>query len=211
MSKNIFQLKYQKDEQHLCWPISEKRLSTLYRSVGRAIKVKDGQDDLLMTIKNIANEWDEKCKSDTKSQELFRQWFFQSVKSIISVDFLWESSNKTSKYFGSNPTFGMAQKFITLVIKDWWAISDDAEKSDCTVLYAPFDRIMGEAIKRYTNKEFDCLKPRQGGYLFGWDNRDEFMQYQQCLNSLSTSLQEKLALKTPLIRLELEQLIWGWI
>jgi hypothetical protein len=119
---------------------------------------------------------------------------------LQSARFDWTDAGGSRR---SQITFGLGQKFINLMLKDWWCVSPQAESLDYSVLHAPFDRVMWDKLWNLTRIDFPSL--RQGGY-YVYLSRHDYDRYQQHL--LSAELRYALKIADPLTRIETEQSVW---
>lgn len=77
--------------------------------------------------------------STYNSQETYNSWFFSKVDQLKEIPFFWQDAKKINH---THNELGLAQKFINLMIKDWWCVSKNSEKADVTMIHAPFDNVM---------------------------------------------------------------------
>lgn len=185
------------------WPMQPHRVNAIYGTMKRTIRQSQDadKDRLKRQLLLIAHDFGANCRLVTKSQSDFDAWFDRQVHSLQSVPFAWTDAGMSRR---SHITFGLAQKFINLMLKDWWCMSAEAEELNCSVLHAPFDRIMWDKLWALTRIDFPSL--RQGGY-YVYLSRSDYDRYQQHL--LSAQLMKALNVEESLTRIEIEQMVWG--
>jgi len=185
------------------WPMQAHRVNAIYGTMKRTIRQTQEEDKLNLKRQILlsANDFEVNCRQITRSQDDFDSWFNSQLRILQDVPFGWTDAGN---YRRSTITFGLAQKFLNLTLKDWWCMSAASEELNYGVLHAPFDRVMWDKLWALTRIDFLSLK--QGGY-YVYLSRSDYDKYQQHL--LSPQLWEKLGVKHPLKRIEVEQLVWG--
>jgi hypothetical protein len=105
--------------------------------------------------------------------------------------------------------FGYAQKFINVLMKDWCAENVIAERNfHYEFLHAPIDNIVADSISRYRGEK----KPTNAKSLYANLKKEDYYKIQkEYLPSLGQRLKEGLLLNFAPTRLDVEQLIWGWV
>jgi len=185
------------------WPMQLHRVNAIYGTMKRTIRKSQEEDkaNLKLSILSAANDFETNCQQIVSSHEDFDMWFDYQVLRLQEVPFAWRDARNIGR---SGITFGLAQKFLNLTLKDWWCVSQAAQKLDYSALHAPFDRIMRDRLWKLTRIDFPSL--RQGGY-YVYLSRSDYDRYQEHL--LSAQLWGKLTVAQPLKRIEVEQLVWG--
>ena len=185
------------------WPMQMHRVNAIYGTMKRTIRQSkdDDKTNLKQQLLATAHDFENNCHRITANQSNFDTWFDLQVQSLRSIPFQWTDARNIRR---SQVTFGLAQKFLNLTLKDWWCMSPTSEKLDSAVLHAPFDNIMRNKLWAKTKVDFPSLK--QGGY-YVYLSRNDYDRYQQHL--LSPQLWSELEITQPLKRIEVEQLIWG--
>ncbi len=199
------------------WLPTSQRIRGIYNTIARPIHNPGDKSRLFEAIQAIAPEFDQNSEAILTAQETFHTWFMSQIDILSKVPFKWEQTDKG----GANKTqiaaisFGAAQKCISLLIKDWWSISENAAKigEGCAFLYAPFDGIVYEALRRYRSVLYASLldrNKRYQSYVYHL-SIDDYLEYQKDLAILADKITESLSLPTRLHRIEVEQIIWGWV
>lgn len=185
------------------WPIQPSRVRRIYNTMARPIKNVDysEKENLLNVLLEFGNRYDDMCRDCTASQSIFNEWFAYEINNISSVPFHWTDKRDIHR---SHITFGLAQKFLNLIIKDWWCKSEDASKVDCSVLHAPYDNKVRVKIRELIRVDFPSRK--QGGFSV-YLTHEDYDKYQKILTS--PILMKSLSITRPLTRIEVEQMLWG--
>jgi hypothetical protein len=110
------------------------------------------REPLIWQLLEIAHDWDRQCRVVLQDQAGFDAWFFSQIGLICRVPFAWKQAPKKGvpDVKHQHLSFGAAQKFLNLVLKDWWARSEQAVELGalCGHLHAPLDDIVVTFIKR---------------------------------------------------------------
>ena len=106
-----------------------------------------------------------------------------------------------------HPSFGAAQKFLNLLLKDWWARSGQAAEIGalCRNLHAPLDDI----VVRFVSRARPAL--RVPSWVLYELDKQTYAMLQEVLNEIPDELQVALGCGYKLARIEFEQLVWRWI
>jgi hypothetical protein len=158
---------------------------------------------------SIAHEWDKKCFLILPDQGTFEAWLFSQIDSICQVPFAWSQAPKknTPVVMHEQLSFGAAQKFLNLLLRDWWALSKQATQLQrvCGNLHAPLDAIVMSFVQRARPS---LSVPSSVAYDL---NKETYVRLQEAIDELSNELQKDLRCGRKLTRIEFEQLVWGWI
>lgn len=185
------------------WPMDLHRLGAIYGTLARAIRgVGPRQkENLKEQLLDFADEFDRNCKCILSSQSSFDRWLDSQIATIQGTHFPWTDARWDRR---TNIEFGTAQKFVNVMLKDWWCWCPEAEELDCSFLHAPFDNIVSIQLTGLTRIRFPSL--RQGGYYVHL-SRDDYDRYQEHL--VSAELRKALGLDQPLTRVEIDTLLWA--
>jgi hypothetical protein len=108
----------------------------------------------------------------------------------------------------SGLVFGFAQKFVNMLMKDWCAANVIAsQNNNYQFLHAPIDNIIATAVARYTR----CKHPTLGIGLYANLTPQAYNRIQQDIQNLGIKLGQQFQLNFIPTRLDVEQLIWGWV
>jgi hypothetical protein len=191
------------------WPPTSSRLDNIYSTLQRALRGERDRRPLIQKLLEIAHEWDGQCPVVLQEQESFDAWFFSQVESICRVPFTWSQAPKKGVPVIEHQqlSFGAAQKFLNLLLKDWWARSEQATQlgAMCDNLHAPHDDIVMEFVSRARPT---LSVPSSVVYEL---DKETYVRLQGVINQLSDELQHALRCGCKLARIEFEQLVWGWI
>jgi hypothetical protein len=195
------------------WPITSWRLDSIFATVKRTLHLTSSSErdhgPLNQQLLEIARDWDGQCRIVLQDQPSFDAWFFAQIELIMRVPFAWKQKPKKGvpDVKHQHLSFGAAQKFLNLVLKDWWARSEQADELGalCRHLHAPLDDIVVSFISR--------ARPalRVPSSVFYRLDKPTYISLQESINELSDELQAVLGCGHKLTRIEFEQLIWGWI
>jgi hypothetical protein len=193
---------YQAVRPQPVWPMQPARLQAIYGTMQRTIRDASDQDKarLRQALAAIAGDFGARCRQLTGHQAYFDRWFDRQVTTLQRLPFRWRDAGGNDH---AHLTFGLIQKFLNLMLKDWWCVSAEAEECNVSVLHAPFDRVVWNRL--WTLTRFQLPSLNQGGYSV-YLSRSDYDRYQQHL--LSAPLQRLLSPGRPLIRLEAEQALW---
>ena len=200
----MFKLQYYKNlNPRPVWPMQSHRVDAIYGTMARTIRKGNAKhkQNLKQCLLDIAHVFETNCRQITASQASYDEWFYDHVMTVQAVEFDWEDAKGIKR---NGITFGLTQKFLNLVIKDWWCMSQVANDLDCSVLHAPFDNVVSRQITVLVGKCFSSLKA--GGYYVHL-SRSDYDNYQQYL--LDKQLQQILKLPSQITRIETEQKLFG--
>jgi hypothetical protein len=191
------------------WPMTSGRLDSIYSTLQRTFRGERDLSPLIRQLLDIAHDWDGQCRVALEDQASFDVWFFSRIESICRVPFAWSQAPKKGipVVEHQHPSFGTAQKFLNLILKDWWARSEQAAElgAPCRNLHAPLDDIVVSFVRR--------ARPAlriPSSVVYELDELT-YTRLQEVLNELSDELQAVLGCGYKLARIEFEQLVWGWI
>jgi hypothetical protein len=200
------------------WPMKIERIKSIYRTMARAISDASNADkgDLFTLLLEIADEFQVDAPRLTKSQAIFEEWHEDAMRSLRTLPFSWRDRSGDSH---RNMSLGLTQKFLNLMLKDWWG-SGACSVLDFSVLHAPFDNVIWNEICRLT-PSFDLPSLKNGSSYRGisvWEDIKEYNEYQRHLTSsnlrtaVSAKSQRQLTSaglsSPPETRTEIEQLLW---
>lgn len=179
------------------------RITAIYNTMSRTIRNAPDQhkNNLKEELLKIAEEFNRGAKNLLKAEDLYDFWFFQKVGQLMKVEFYWMDASKQQR---TRIELGLAQKYLNLIIKDWWCMSEEARIIDVFALHAPFDNGMWNALWKVGLGRFASL--RNGGFYVNLSKMD-YLQYQQTL--VSKELKARLNIPEELNRIETEQVIWS--
>jgi hypothetical protein len=178
------------------------RVGAIYSTMQRAIRDSTERDKgaLFKQLLDTAADFDRNWKALTASQEAFDAWFNHQIETFQSMQFRWTDARKMPR---TNITFGLCQKFINLMLKDWWSLKSEQLGANCAVLHAPFDNVVWDKLSKLTRIHFPSLS--QGGYYVHL-SRADYDKYQAHLISLE--LARALGIPTGFHRIAVEQILW---
>jgi hypothetical protein len=191
------------------WPTTTLRLDDIYSTLQRTFRGERDRGPLIQKLLDIAHEWDGQCVAVLQEQASFDAWLFSQIEAICRVPFTWSQAPKKGVPVIEHQelSFGAAQKFLNLLLKDWWARSEQAAKLGalCGNLHAPLD----DVVVKFVSRARPALTvPSSVVYEL---DKDTYIHLQGVINELSGELQEALRCGCKLARIEFEQLVWGWI
>jgi hypothetical protein len=190
------------------WPMTLPRLDSIYSTLQRTFRGERDRNPLLQQLLAVAHDWDRQCPVVLKNQTGFDEWFFSQIELICGVDFAWNQAPKKGVVIShQHLSFGAAQKFLNLLLKDWWAKSEHAAELGalCGYLHAPLDDLVVSFISR--------ARPAlhvPSSVVYELD-KPTYLRLQEVIIELSNELQAILRCRCKLTRIEFEQLVWGWI
>ncbi|MGA8154527.1 MAG: hypothetical protein WB952_26520 [Terriglobales bacterium] len=191
------------------WPMTRTRLDKIYSTLQRTFRGERDRSPLIRQLLDIAHDWDGQCWVALKDQASFDAWFFSQIESICRVPFAWSQAPKKGVPVveHQHPSFDAAQKFLNLLLKDWWARSGQAAElgAQCSNLHAPLDDI----VLSFVSRARPALRvPSSVVYEL---DKQTYATLQEVLYELPDELQMALGCGYKLVRIEFEQLVWGWI
>ena len=193
----------------VAWPSTLVSVDATYSSLQRAIRGEHDRKPLIQKLLDTAHEWDRECLVVLPDQAAFDTWFFSQIELICQVPFAWSQAPKKDVAVVKHQqlSFGAAQKFLNLLLKDWWALSKQATELGplCGNLHAPLDDIVVKFISRARPA---LTVPSSVVYEL---DKETYIHLQEVINELSDELQQVLRCGGKLARIEFEQLVWGWI
>src|SRR5208282_3413544 len=172
------------------WPMTSARLDSIFATVSRTLQLtsSSGRDHgpLNQQLLEIASDWDSQCRVVLEDQANFNAWFFQQIELICRVPFAWRQAKKKGVAVEHQRlSFGAAQKFLNLVLKDWWARSEQAAELGalCRHLHAPLDNIVVGFVSRARPK---LRVPSSIVYRL---DQQVYTELQKVINELTDELQ----------------------
>lgn len=193
------------------WPTTSGRLNSIYHTLKRTLRSSGKRDrrPLIQQLLDIGHDWDVQYRVVLQDQASFDAWFFSQIESICRVPFAWKQAPKKGIPIVEHQhlSFGAAQKFLNLLLKDWWATSEQATELGvlCRNLHAPLDDI----VVSFVSRARPALRvPSSVVYEL---DKQTYARLQEVINELSDELQVVLGCRYRLARVEFEQLVWGWI
>jgi len=189
-------------------PLTSARANSIYNTIARPIRKPSllQKNALLNQLVQSANFFATNAQPLLQNQNTFDQWFFGECNALTRVPFSWQQAPKNGLAVShQNITFGIAQKFLNLALKDWWASNKiQGGNFNYNFLYAPLDSIVADAVVRYANA---IAIPA----IYYNLTISQFQNYQVSLVNLGNQLSNALRFPQALNRIECEQLIWGWV
>lgn len=207
-----FKAKYISSFPKALWPPTIKSCTNIYNQIARSIIPSSAAcKGVIFNILEVElKQFDASFSILLASQSVFDAWHQQTISKITAPAFQW--STKKGKCY-STLTLGIAQKLLNLGLKDWWALAPNAShgRANLAYLHAPLDRVVCTATSRFIGP-LPSLKGKYGmtSYLYNLTLAD-YLVYQSQLNTLAGKLTSALALQKPLLRIEIDQLLWGWV
>ena len=207
-----FRAKYLELFKKAEWPPTSESCTNIYNQVARSITPFStaSKKVIFNTLEAELKMFDASFSIFLASQSSFDTWHKQIIDNITSLAFPWKGRNKKSY---STLTLGIAQKLLNLGLKDWWALAPNSLHGGANLAYlhAPLDRIVYTEVARF-DEPLPSLKGKYGmvSYLYNLTSFD-YLAYQGQLNILASDLTTALALQKPMHRIEIDQLLWGWV
>jgi hypothetical protein len=177
-------------------------MRAIYATMQRKIsQSKEEQKEALFALLlNIVRDLDSTAKLILSTETAFNAWHREQIEKILAQHFPWVDARKQVRAY---LTFGLAQKFLNLAIKDWWAQADNGRTASSQFLHAPFDNIVYRGVNRHVTLNLPSLQ--RGGYYVHLEEGD-YEVYQATLNS--ATLRTRLGVDVACSRIEVEQIIW---
>lgn len=195
------------------WPPTPARMKRIYATIARAIHGPNHvqKTALLNAIAIEVVNFDAGYPMHLATQAAYDAWHNAAIARITGLPFTW-----TDAAGGVHVTlsFGAAQKFLNLVLKDWWAIAPNGINPATLVdrLHGPLDQIVYACTSRFV-AELPSLHGPHGtlrSYVKYLTPAD-YLAYQVHLNQVAIRLSAGLYLPRTPYKIEIEQLLWGWI
>ena len=203
--KNAYLLRAQK----AAWPSTATSADLAYSSLQRVFLGERDRRPLIQKLLDTAQDWDRQCLVLLQDQTAFDAWLFSEIESICELPFAWSQKPKKDQavVMHEHLSFGAAQKFVNLLLKDWWALSKQAIELGplCGNLHAPLDDIVVKFVKRARPT---VAVPSSVVYEL---NKGMYLRLQEVIIELAGELHSDLGCSRKLNRIEFEQLVWGWI
>jgi hypothetical protein len=188
-------------------------MQAIYATIARAIRKPNPhlKTVLLAAIQNELLAFDASCRTHLVNQAAFNAWHSIATGHIATLPFTW-----TDACGAAHPTlsFGAAQKFLNLGLKDWWAISANGTHPATPVdrLHGPLDQIVYSCTSRFCGPVRSLTGPN--GMTRSYVNNlvpADYLAYQDHLEVVAHRLSTGLHLPAVPSRVEVEQLLWGWV
>ena len=208
-SANVIRQAYLRKVPGAAWPMTARRLDSIYGTVQRVLRSPGDRRPLLERLLATASEWGTRCSVVLQDQATFNAWLFQQFESLMDVPFAWKQAPRDGQDVAHRHlSFGATQKFLNLVLKDWWARSGQATELAplCRHLHAPLDDIVVSFVGR--------ARPVPNGVprsVVSDLDRPRYASLQRAIDELGDDLHVVLQCAYRPIRIEVEQLLWGWI
>ena len=200
------------------WPTNLYRVGVVYNTMSRAIRnaSEPAKRYLFDSLCAIGDEFQKNIPTIIRSQSTFDAWHADKIRDLKGISFNWTDGSGGRH---TNLTLGLAQKFLNLMLKDWWA-TGACGNCDYSVLHAPFDNVVWNVLWELRPR-FDCPSLKSGSTYKGishWDSNLEYRSYQAHLLSAALSqdvmrqmrsrLRQFETEQPPATRIEMEQLLW---
>ena len=201
------------------WPTNIYRINIVYNTISRAVHDASGINKRLLfdSLLRIGDEFHDNAVTLTTSQNTFDSWHRSNVLLLMGLSFDWTDGSHGRH---TRLTLGLAQKYLNLMLKDWWGCGA-CGNLDYSVLHAPFDNVVWKVLWEL-HPRFDCPSLKHVSAYKGishWDSDSEYRSYQAHLLSPALSqavmrqMQNRLRqvglTQPPTTRIEMEQLVWS--
>ena len=195
------------------WPPTPERLNVIYSTIARAIRRPNvaQKAHVLQVLHQELLAFDAHYATHTSTQFAFDTWHAHAIGALVTVPFNWNDA------LGGHRTtlsLGAAQKFLNLGVKDWWAVAPNGTNPITHVehLHGPLDQLVYACTARFQGRlpSLSTAKGMLRSYVYFLTAAD-YHTYQCHLADLGRQLAAALALPAPLIKIEVEQLLWGWV
>ena len=201
------------------WPTNTYRINIVYNTMSRAVRDASDADKRLLfgSLLRIGDEFHNEAAALTQTQDAFDKWHSGNVLLLTGLPFDWTDGSHGRH---TRLTLGLAQKYLNLMLKDWWGCGAHGDL-DYSVLHAPFDNVVWKVLWEL-HPRFDCPSLKRGGAYKGishWDSEGEYRGYQAHLLSpalnqavmrqLPNRLRQVGLTQPPTTRIEMEQLVWS--
>ena len=213
------QLEYTNYVPSAVWPTNLYRINIVYNTMSRAVRDASDADKRLLfdSLLSIADEFHNNAVTLTKTQNSFDTWHRSNVSLLIELSFAWTDGSRGRH---NHLTYGLAQKYLNLMLKDWWGCGAYGNL-EYSVLHAPFDNVVWNVLWGLRPR-FDCPSLKRGSMYKGishWDSHEEYRNYQAHLLSpaltqavireMQNRLRQVGLTQPPTTRIEMEQLVWS--
>lgn len=195
------------------WPPTQARLNTIYSTIARPIRNPNAADKavVLRVLNQELLAFDINYAVHTATQVAFDNWHARTIGALMAVPFNWSDAMGGHH---TTLTLGAAQKFLNLGLKDWWALSPNGTNPTTvtTVLHGTLDKIVYGCTSRFCGPLPSLHGP--GGLLHSYIyclTMADYNTYQTHLAALAHRLAVAFNLGTPIKRIEVEQVLWGWV
>jgi hypothetical protein len=195
------------------WPPNEGRMKMIYATIARPLRNPDPalKGNLLTAIQAELTAFDANYAVILFTQATFNDWFTSTAGRIMTIPFTWTDASGGTHY---TLPFGAAQKFLNLSLKDWWALSPNGTNPATLVdrLHGALDQIVYSCTSRYCHRLPSLQGPNgiDRSYVYNLTPAD-YLAYQGHLDAISVRLTTGLHLPGCPNRVEIEQLLWGWL
>ena len=195
------------------WPPTPTRMNGIYAMVARAIHAPNHthKNALLNVVTTELIAFDGGCAAILATQATFDTWHCGAIAKITAIPFTW--TDAAGGHHGTL-SFGAAQKILNLGLKDWWAIAPNGINQNTQVdrLHGPLDQIVYAFTSRFVGAIPSLHGPAGAikSYVTYLTPTDYHI-YQNHLNIVAGHLSAGLHLPRAPYRIEIEQLLWGWI
>ena len=195
------------------WPPTPARLNVIYSTIARAIRRPDvaQKAHVLQVLLQELLAFDANHHTHTATQVAFDTWHAHALGTLMAVPFNWNDARDDPH---ATLSLGAAQKFLNLGIKDWWAVAPNGTNPITHVehLHGPLDQLVYACTARFRGR-LPSLHNAEGmlhSYVYFLTAAD-YLTYQGHLADLGRQLAAALARPAPLMKIEVEQLLWGWV
>lgn len=191
------------------WPPTPARLDIIYSTILRPNV--DQKAHVLQVLHQELLAFDAHYTNHTATQVAFDAWHAHALGALMAVPFNWNDALDDPH---ATLSLGAAQKFLNLGVKDWWAVAPNGTNPITHVehLHGPLDQLVYACTARFRGR-LPSLSTATGmlrSYVYFLTAAD-YLTYQGHLADLGRQLAAALARPAPLIKIEVEQLLWGWV
>ena len=104
------------------WPTNRYRINIVYNTMSRAVRDASDADKRLLfdSLLRIGDEFHSKAAALTQTQDAFDTWHRNNVLLLMGLPFDWTDGSRGRH---TRLTLGLAQKYLNLMLKDWWGRS----------------------------------------------------------------------------------------
>jgi len=195
------------------WPPNPQRMNSIYATIARAIHAPDHAQKTIL-LKAISHElvsFDLNCAAYLATQGDFDAWHSGAVAKITAIPFTWADA---AGEVHATLSFGAAQKLLNLGLKDWWAIAPNGVNPGNLVdrLHGPLDQVVYACTSRFVGRLPSLHGPTGVIKLYvAYLSPADYLIYQGHLDIVAKRFSAGLHLSRAPHRIEIEQLLWGWI